>query len=56
MLVYNLINSQTIKVVIPAKPVLAKAGSGNPHQINNLVQVIDAGLLGHDNIEVFCLK
>jgi len=52
----NLNNSQTIKVVIPAKPVLAKAGSGNPLQINNLVQVMDARLLGHDNIEVFCLK
>jgi len=29
---------------------------GNPLQINNLVQVVDARLLGHDNIEVFCLK
>ena len=35
------------------KLVLAKAGNGNPHQINNLVQVMDARLLGHDNIEVF---
>ena len=52
----NLNNSQTIKVVIPAKPVLAKVGSGNPHEINNLVQVMDARLLVHDNIEVFCLK
>ena len=29
---------------------------GNPLQINNLVQVLDARLLRHDNIEVFCLK
>ncbi len=56
IIIFNLNNSQTIKIVIPAKPVLAKAGSGNPLQINNLVQVMDARLLGHDNIEVFCLK
>ncbi len=54
--ILSLNNSQTINVVIPAKPVLAKAGSGNPHQINNLVQVMDARLLGHDNIEIFCLN
>ncbi len=54
--IINLNNSQTIKVVIPAPAFAGINSGGNPHQINNLVQEMDARLLGHDNIEVFCLK
>ncbi len=50
---FSLNNSQTIKVVIPASLSSRRREGGNPLQINNLVQVMDARLLGHDNIEVF---
>ncbi len=52
-LLVNLNNSQTIKVVIPASLSSRRREGGNPLQINNLVQVMDARLLGHDNIEVY---
>jgi len=49
--VFNLNYSQTIKIVIPA-PALRRDKLRRESIINNLVQEMDARLLGHDSIEI----